>query len=343
MLKNGDSMVKKYRCKFLAHGLYIDFDCFRNCHLSIHSPSERKNNYLIPYKGEKDKADWDKVFKIKHKLVEDMRKGDIPPFCQGCHWIEEFDENSDNQFLSDLDNYIDMLWIGNTNYCNASCIYCFSYEQISKNDMIRGYDLIPLFKEMLENDIYNLKKNPLGHISFSMGEPTIIKNFNDIIKIFADYGTRYFALYTNGIVFSKMTEKILVKKDVEIKVVISLDAGSREVFKKVKKVDKFNQVCNNIKKYAKAAQKSEPIDLGVKYIIIPGINDTKEEIDKWFDLCVKKLGVKYLIGDIEEHWFVKKDGDIPEYLKELLRHMRNRCKEENIAFEFYDRALVLNL
>ena len=84
-------MVKQYRCRYLAHGLYIHYDCFRHCHLSIHSPSERNNNYIIPYKGEKDKADWDKVFEIKHKLVKDMREGNIPPFCQGCHWIEEFD------------------------------------------------------------------------------------------------------------------------------------------------------------------------------------------------------------------------------------------------------------
>ena len=59
------------------------------------------------------------------KSVEDykkeMREGEIPPFCKGCHWIEEFDENSGEQFLSDFDNYLDMLWIGHTNECNANC------------------------------------------------------------------------------------------------------------------------------------------------------------------------------------------------------------------------------
>ena len=81
----------------------------------------------------------------------------------------------------------------------------------------------------------------------------------------------------------------------------------------------------------------------MKYIIIPNVNDTKEEIDKWYNICTQELGVKYLIADIEEKWFVRQNGDIPEYVKELLRYIRKRCHDDGIAFEFYDRALVLNL
>ena len=268
-----------FRCRYLAHGLYIHYDCFRHCHLSIHSPNERNNNYIIPYKGPKDKIDWNEVFGIKNKLVKEMREGIIPPFCQGCHWIEEFDENSDEQFLSDLDNYIDMIWIGHTNECNANCIYCFAYLEILEKRTIKGYDIFPLFKELLDKKIYNLEKNPGAHVSFAMGEPTIMKKFDDIINIFAKGGNKFFALYTNGIHFSRMTNKVLAMPDVEINVVISLDSGSREVFKKVKKVDKFKDVCNNIKKYVSSAHNKKHV--GVKYIIIPNVNDTKEEIDKY--------------------------------------------------------------
>ena len=333
-------MAKMYRCRYLAHGLYIHYDCFRHCHLSIHSPDERNNNYIIPYKGGKDKADWNKVFEIKRNLVMGMRNGDIPPFCKGCHWIEEFDENSHNQFLSDLDNYIDIIWIGITNECNANCIYCFAYQEILEKRTKKPYDIFPLFKEMLEKKIYNLEKAPEAHVSFSMGEPTIMKKFDDIIKIFAKHGNKHFALYTSGIKLSKMAAKLMRRDDIQIATVISLDSGSREVFKKVKKVDKFKDVCKNIKEYAKAKRR---MALGVKYIIIPNVNDTKEEIDKWIDLCVNKLGVKYLIGDVEEKWFVRHNGEVPEYIKDLLRYMRQRAKELKVDFDFYDRALVLNL
>lgn len=333
-------MTKMYRCRYLAHGLYIHYDCFRHCHLSIHSPNERNNNYIIPYKGPKDKADWDKIFEIKRNLVQNMRNGDIPPFCKGCHWIEEFDENSDEQFLTDLEDYIDMIWIGHTNECNANCIYCFSYQEILEHRTYKPYDIFPLFKEMLEKKIYNIEKEPNAHISFAMGEPTIMKKFDDIIKLFSKYGNKHIALYTNGVKLSKMAAKLMRDKDIDIATVISLDAGSREVFKQVKKIDKFKDVCKNIKEYAKTPK---PKALGVKYIIIPNVNDTKEEIDKWLDLCINKLGVKYLIADVEEKWFVRQNGEVPEYVKDLLRYIRSRCKEANINFEFYDRALVLNL
>ena len=313
-----------YRCRYLAHGLYIHYDCFRHCHLSIHSPNERNNNYIIPYKGPKDKVDWNKVFEIKNQLVENMRNGDIPPFCKGCHWIEEFDENSPEQFQSDLDNYIDMIWIGHSNECNANCIYCFSYQEILEHRTIKGYDIFPLFKELLDKKIYNLEKEPNAHVSFAMGEPTILKNFDDIINLFAKYGNRHFALYTNGIKTSKMVLNVLKKENIDIRIVISLDAGTRDVFKKVKKVDKFNDTCRTIKKYAEAAVQARPNALGVKYIIIPNVNDTKDEIDKWYDLCTKKLGVKYLIADIEEKWFVRQSGEVPEITLE-------KCSASSLA------------
>ena len=335
-------MSKMYRCRYLAHGLYINYDCFRHCHLSIHSPEERDNNFIVQYRGpRKDKIDWDKVFELKNNLVKGMRNGEIPPFCKGCHWIEEFDENSDEQFLSDLDNYIDIIWIGYSNKCNANCIYCFSYKQISEHKTVNGYDIFPLFKELLEKKIYNLEKEPNSHVSFSMGEPTIFKRFDDIIKLFAEHGNKNFAIYTNGIKTSRMIVKCLSNDLVAMRIVISLDSGSREIFKKVKKVDKFKDVCKTIKKYTSVM--IHPQSVGVKYIIIPTVNDTKEEIDKWFDLCVNELGVKFLIADIEEKWFVRQHGVVPDYIKDLLRYIRKRCKDSNLDFEFYDRAFVLNL
>ena len=68
-----------------------------------------------------------------------------------------------------------------------------------------------------------------------------------------------------------------------------------------------------------------------------------KEIDKWLNLCINELGVKYLIADIEEKWFVRKNGEVPENVKDLLRYIRSRCERDNIEFEFFDRALVLNL
>ena len=126
------------------------------------------------------------------------------------------------------------------------CIYCFSFQEILEHRTIKGYDIFPLFKELLDKKIYNLEKEPNAHVSFAMGEPTILKSFDDVIKLFAKYGNRHFALYTNGIKTSKMVLNVLKMENIDIRIVISLDAGSRDVFKKVKKVDKFKETCKTI-------------------------------------------------------------------------------------------------
>ena len=334
----------KYRCRYLAHGLYVSFNCFRHCHLSIHAQELRElYNYIVPYKGPKDKVNWERVFSVKRKLVQDMKDGNIPAFCKGCRWIEEYDESSEDKFLSDLDPYIDMVWLGHFDECNAKCMYCMSFEAISKNKMTKDYGVHVLLKEMLDKKIYNLEKNPDAHLSFAMGEPTLLKNFDSLIGMFVKSGNKQFAIYSNAIKYSKMLEKLLTHDTVKVRIVVSLDSGSREIYKKIKLVDKFDEVCKNIKKYAAAAKKKLPEAVGVKYIIIPKVNDTIEEIDKFFDLCVFKLGVTYLMADIEENWYVRNDAQVPEYVKELLRHIKKRCEEHNITFDYYDRAFVTKL
>ncbi len=332
-----------YRCKYLAHGLYISYDCFRHCHLSIHAPEERENNFIVNYKGPNDKVDWDLVFAKKKELVEGMRKGEIPNFCKGCHWLEEFDENSPEQYLSDLDSYIDMIWLGHFNECNARCLYCHAFELLSRKSITKDYGVITLLQEMFEKKIYNLEKNPDANISFAHGEPTLLQKFNDIMELCEKYGNRNIALYTNGILCSDTVEKMLKNRKSDVNIVISLDSGSREVYKKVKFVDKFDDVCETIRRYVIAAGDRAKFSIGIKYIIIPKINDTKEEIDKFYDICVNKLGVKYLIADLEEKWFVRHNGEVPEYYKDLLRYFKKKCEDNNIRFIFFDRALVTEL
>ena len=49
------------------------------------------------------------------------------------------------------------------------------------------------------------------------------------------------------------------------------------------------------------------------------------------------------MADIEENWYVRNDAQVPEYVKELLRHIKKRCEEHNITFDYYDRAFVTKL
>ena len=50
-------------------------------------------------------------------------------------------------------------------------------------------------------------------------------------------------------------------------------------YKQIKRVPCFNKVVDNLKKYTKASKKSQSC-VWSKFILVPGINDNEEEINK---------------------------------------------------------------
>ncbi len=327
-------MNKKYKCRFLNHGLFISFDHFRHCHLCVHAPDSRCSNRIVDYNGPKDKIDWNLIFETKEKLAKQMEIGNFPDFCKGCSWIEEIEEQN---FIEDNKRYIDIVWIAHFNHCNSKCTYCYINEQ---DFLSKGYDLVPLFKTMFEKDLYDIEN---GDISFGFGEPTLLPAFDKLIKLLKKNGIKKFAIYTNGIKYSNTIGDALASSDTEMYIVVSMDSGTRETYKKIKKVDKFNDVCKNIKKYVQKATKYRADQFEVKFIIVPGINDTIDEVKSWYDLCVNKLGVKALSFDIEEHWYIENKDNIPAHIYDLCKYVKNQSEIDKIKFKFFDRAALLDI
>jgi molybdenum cofactor biosynthesis enzyme MoaA len=58
-----------------------------------------------------------------------------------------------------------------------------------------------------------------------------------------------------------------------------LDAGTRETFKKIKGIDAFARVCENLRRYA------EHGNVEVKYIFMNGVNDSNGDIEGFADAC----------------------------------------------------------
>lgn len=114
---------------------------------------------------------------------------------------------------------------------------------------------------------------------------------------------------------------------------ISLDSGTRETYKKIKRVDKFDDVVNNVKRYIKEIGEEFSFHLIMKYIILKDMNDNKEEIDKWIDVCTS-IGVRNFFPSIE---FI--DGvnhpernTITPKIVELYNYIKKKVKEINPNF-----------
>ena len=222
--------------------------------------------------------DWEKLFKIKHDRIKQQKEAIINE-CKGCEFLSDYEYKMEKK-ISDFQ-------FSQCKLCNSRCVYC-----APKGTFDPGYNVYPIIKDLIEKGYYK----PGGEAIFQGGEPTLMTNFEELVDLLASNGSRL-RILTSAIKFSPKIEEYIAKDN--CLVVISIDSGCRQTYKKVKLVDKFDVVCNNIEKYARAVK--DPYNLMIKYIIVPGINDNIHEIDLFFKL-MKKLNVKCVAIDIEDNY-----------------------------------------
>ena len=134
------------------------------------------------------------------------------------------------------------------------------------------------------------------------------------MKFFLEKTNIFIMINTAAVDYSKW-----IRKAIELKrsaPTISLDAGTRETYKKIKNVDCFKKVIKNIKKYQKGLDPIRNSLIGLKFIFIPGYNDTLEEIQSWLKI-VEDLGITNLQLELEHHWY-EKNKYCPDNVKEYI-------------------------
>ena len=130
-----------------------------------------------------------------------------------------------------------------------------------------------------------------GEIGFGGGEPALLPEFEPMVNMLLDCGCDNIRVHSSGVKYSQAIERGV--REGKLIVVVSVDSGTPETYQNIKRVNHFNKVWENLAKYAQA-QTSNKYKVKTKYIIFPGYNDTKEEIDKFFDLTVKS-GIKSVV------------------------------------------------
>lgn len=312
---------KKYlSCDLIEHGFDFNVKSINFCCRTTEAGNGFKP--LIPnYNGEK--IDWDELFSLKNSYRQQM-KVDIIPECQGC--VHLYEKEWDNE------NYISHINFNHWITCNARCIYCCLDDYVKNNKGEKHYKVYPVIKDMVDKKILN----PVGNITIAGGEPTIVDEFEKLLHLLLDCGVKDIRLNTNGIKYSKAVEKG-IKLGV-ISLVTSVDSGTRETFKQIKKVDCHNKVWDNIKKYCKAQIKDYQVK--TKFIIIPDVNDNQREIDSWIKKS-KETGLKHIAVDIELEWYGKNKDNLPDKLFEIFKYIINKAEEHNLKIEYQDRAIML--
>ncbi len=301
-------------CHWLQHGLSFENDHIEMCCLCCHKGGGRL--YIKDeYNGKG--VSWDDIFRLKQKFIEDNKNGIIDPRCEGCF-------NLVHRGWDDDEKYINYIHFNHWTHCNSDCIYCYTKWDKKAFNSRPHYKVMPMLKELFKKKLFR----PGGEVTFAGGEPTILDEFEDIIHILLKNDVQRITVHTSGIKFSKAIEKGIKEK--KVNVCLSADAGSRDVYKAVKRVDKFDKFWENAEKYAQAQKDDEnKLLVETKYILIPGVNDNKEEIEKWFNLNIAS-GIKSIVADIENDYcrdLRAQNQEKPAHLVDLCNYIVKRAKE----------------
>jgi len=302
-------------CNLILHGLCFFSDNLVSC---CYSPVDKIDNQKPPmisnnYHGEI--IDKQELFDYIRKYSNMFKCGETPPQCKGCCHIknDEWDEGE----------YINSITISHFSVCNADCIYCSNnLEREERTNEV--YKIMPFLRYMKENGI--IKEGVELHIGG--GEFTIYPEMDELLK---EFGTNKFAkifVPTNVVKYSETLNEALIKGNTFI--ICSLDAGTRNTFKKLKRIDAFNQVIENLKKYSEKAA----YQITLKYIIVPTYNDNMSEY-KNFVKIAKELGINCIRTDIDARYARSLNHKIDNYYIELAEKMGKYAEEQGLNHEFY--------
>lgn len=290
----------EYRCHYIDDCIAFNrTDCdsmlsrvtFCNCMNS--SNGMGRAPFIENYDG--SPINWDELLDKRDEIRKNFAKGIFPKQCEGCYQIEEQPPKNHRKIYD--------LAIAPWQICNSKCVYCES-EYIYKyqdyiddygkfyKKFIEQYNMIPILEEMISKEILSKE----ARIDITGGEPTQYPRFNELLALLIEYGCKNIRILTNAITYSPAIEKAL-KAD-SATMIISLDAGTKEMHRKVKGVSSYDIVWENIKRYASVLPAGSKHDMDLKYILIPGLNDSKKELDLWLKTS-KAAGATCVSVDVD--------------------------------------------
>ena len=173
-----------------------------------------------------------------------------------------------------------------TDVCNFKCGYCLpNGYQIDKSDNRKFLNI---------NEIKRLAKglSEMGvcKIRLTGGEPTVRKDFFDIVKILKnESGIKKVVMTTNGYHLDQKAKNIVDSGLNGIN--ISIDSLNPETFKKITGHDRLNEILFGIKKL----QNLGFDNIKVNAVLLNGINSSEKDFEEWSKFIkINKIDFRYI-------------------------------------------------
>lgn len=219
------------------------------------------------------------VAHINRVLAEIQSGGDT---CAKCPDLIATDENHISQDLK----FDAVSFNQHRHFCNCKCVYCGLWK--TRQDKA-PYDPLPALVSLEKQGL--LRSD--CQIHWGGGESSILPTFDGACHWALSRGYFQF-IYSSALRFSPSIAQALRHK--RAKLDISLDSSSQAGYRKVKNLDGFKKVMENLRLYAR----ENPDAVVLKYIIFDANNDLGE-IDGFLAICAElQIGCAQFSLDFRE-------------------------------------------
>jgi sulfatase maturation enzyme AslB (radical SAM superfamily) len=251
--------IEKYAsCEYLQGYLCLQNDLFGFCFNNF-----GRNSGLSMDIDENLQNNLNNFIRLRDEMLLAVRNKENSSVCAGCRNIQtrHWPVNRNVKFL----NFEDF------NGCNLKCSYCSVSKPLNnKSNRTSKFSYSELIDALADTGQID---EDFRCIVFP-GEIAVHPRRNEILSTVELYPN---VIYTNAVVFNKKVAQILTMG--KSYVYVSVDAGTRGTYNRIKGFDLYEKVCGNLKKY------SEYGAVELKYIVLPEVNDNDVDAGGFVQLC----------------------------------------------------------
>ena len=205
------------------------------------------------------KQDVDMYYEYSEKLRSELNEGKLTS-CTGC--IELQPGRSDEELKITSVNLATGLPGGSD--CNFRCIYCNYGSFSAQKFRARDDNILEILKFLDANGDVDI-------LHYEAGEIAVSPDKHEIIKLIMDKKWKG-RILSNASVYLEDLRDLLSEGRIGLNV--SLDSGTAETFERVKGINCFNKVVDNLTKYSSSGG-----EIQLKYIVLDGMNCENADID----------------------------------------------------------------
>ncbi len=313
-------------CNFLAEGIEFRYNAIALCNRVGHKGG---GDIVVEYYDDKNPKDFKfnakKYVEKRNEIILKNTDKSVYPSCEGCMELRRPVVRDVNNLK--ISNFVLHHWTK----CNSHCLYCYTNKDKAYFNSRKSYKVYPFLKELAKNNSIEWG----GIVNWAGGEVSCLDEFEKVSAFFDDYD--YFSIFNSSCIKYEKTIARHLKENKAV-LIVSVDAGTKELHSKIKQVNSFDNVWRNLARYSQSCTNKALIY--AKYIVLPNINDNKEEVDKFLKK-VKENDIHFVLFDLDIYYFNENRDNIDKNVIDIFYYAFNKSKEYGLNFLLYSNSSVL--